>query len=225
KRPLRALGAAVVLVNILVGIGANVIAPYDPLATDYGAMLARPSATHRLGADAFGRDVLPRLIYGPRPAMLVGFASAFLGGPTGGLPASPDHPAPHVAERDGAVSHPAHGVSRTGDPGRGVAHVPGPRCLGADAGVGAHAARRRRAVRRGRAVDGDLPGARDQPGRLRVQSVRRLVARCARSSSQGPVRRPSHGLKWLQLSGNLDTLRGFGYKGRWLPRNVNAPVA
>src|SRR5438876_101518 len=79
KRPLGALGAAVVLVNILVGIGANVIAPYDPLATDYGAMLARPSATHWLGTDAFGRDVLSRIIYGSRTAMLVGFACAFLG--------------------------------------------------------------------------------------------------------------------------------------------------
>ena len=43
-RPLGAIGAVVVLINILVGLGAHVIAPYDPLATDYGAMLARPSA-------------------------------------------------------------------------------------------------------------------------------------------------------------------------------------
>src|SRR5207253_3803461 len=83
KRPLGALGAAVVLVNILVGIGANVIAPYDPLATDYGAMLARPSAAHWLGTDAFGRDVLSRLIYGSRTALLVGFGAALIGA-TGG---------------------------------------------------------------------------------------------------------------------------------------------
>src|SRR5207302_6317889 len=83
KRPLGALGAAVVLVNILVGIGANVIAPYDPLATDYGAMLARPSAAHWLGTDAFGRDVLSRIIHGSRTAMLVGFSCAFLGATLG----------------------------------------------------------------------------------------------------------------------------------------------
>src|SRR2546429_3036620 len=74
KRPLGALGAAVVLVNILVGIGANVIAPYDPLATDYGAMLARPSATHWLGTDAFGRDVLSRIIYCSPAAQLMGLS-------------------------------------------------------------------------------------------------------------------------------------------------------
>jgi len=85
KRPLGAIGAAVVVVNILVGIGANVIAPYDPLATDYGAMLARPSATHWLGTDAFGRDVLTRIIYGSRTAMLVGFACAFLGATIGAV--------------------------------------------------------------------------------------------------------------------------------------------
>jgi len=79
KRPLGAFGAAVVAINIVVGLGANVIAPYDPLATDYGAMLARPSIAHWLGTDAFGRDVLSRIIYGSRTAMLVGFACAFLG--------------------------------------------------------------------------------------------------------------------------------------------------
>jgi len=85
KRPLGAIGAAVVVVNILVGIGANVIAPYDPLATDYGAMLARPSAAHWLGTDAFGRDVLSRIIHGSRTAMLVGFACAFLGATIGAV--------------------------------------------------------------------------------------------------------------------------------------------
>jgi hypothetical protein len=85
KRPLGAVGAAVVLINVLVGIGANVIAPYDPVATDYGAMLARPSASHWLGTDAFGRDVLSRIIYGSRTAMLVGFACAFLGATVGAV--------------------------------------------------------------------------------------------------------------------------------------------
>src|SRR5919108_4609166 len=72
QRPLGAIGAAVVLVNLMVAALANVIAPYDPLATDYGAMLAAPSRAHWLGTDAFGRDVLTRIVYGSRTAMLVG---------------------------------------------------------------------------------------------------------------------------------------------------------
>src|SRR5262245_51916962 len=85
RRPLGAIGAAIVLVNILVGVGAEVIAPYDPLATDYGAMLAAPSGTHWLGTDAFGRDVLSRIVYGSRTAMLVGFACAFFGATIGAV--------------------------------------------------------------------------------------------------------------------------------------------
>jgi peptide/nickel transport system permease protein len=85
RRPLGAIGAAVVIVNLVVGVGAEVIAPYDPLATDYGAMLAAPSAAHWLGTDAFGRDVLSRIVYGSRTAMLVGFACAFFGATIGAV--------------------------------------------------------------------------------------------------------------------------------------------
>src|SRR2546425_8088438 len=84
-RPLGAIGAVVVAINILVGLGANVIAPYDPLTTDYGAMLARPSAHHWFGTDAFGRDVLSRIIYGSRTALLVGFSSSFFSATVGAI--------------------------------------------------------------------------------------------------------------------------------------------
>ncbi len=84
-RPLGAIGAAIVVLNLVVAAGANVMAPYDPLATDYGAMLARPSAGHWLGTDAFGRDVLSRILYGSRTAMLVGFSCAFMGATIGAV--------------------------------------------------------------------------------------------------------------------------------------------
>jgi peptide/nickel transport system permease protein len=85
QRPLGAIGAAGVLLNIVVAILANVISPYDPLATDYGAMLAAPSRAHWLGTDAFGRDVLTRILYGSRTAMLVGFICAFVGATVGAI--------------------------------------------------------------------------------------------------------------------------------------------
>jgi peptide/nickel transport system permease protein len=85
RRPLGAIGAAVVILNLVVAVSADLIAPYDPLATDYGAMLAGPSASHWLGTDAFGRDVLSRIIYGSRTAMLVGFACAFFGATIGAV--------------------------------------------------------------------------------------------------------------------------------------------
>ena len=85
KRPLGAIGAAVVLLNLVVAVGANVLAPYDPVTTDYAAMLAPPSRAHWLGTDAFGRDVLSRIIYGSRTAMLVGFSCAFVGATLGAV--------------------------------------------------------------------------------------------------------------------------------------------
>ncbi|HEV8310698.1 MAG TPA: ABC transporter permease [Methylomirabilota bacterium] len=84
-RPLGAIGAAIVVANLLLAIGADVVAPYDPLSTDYGAMLAAPSRAHWLGTDAFGRDVLSRIIYGSRTAMLVGFSCAFFGATIGAV--------------------------------------------------------------------------------------------------------------------------------------------
>ncbi|HKW93017.1 MAG TPA: ABC transporter permease [Methylomirabilota bacterium] len=85
RRALGAIGAAVVLVMIVLAVFAGVLAPYDPLAVDFGAMLTAPSAAHWLGTDAFGRDVLSRLIYGSRTALLVGFGAAVLGATLGAV--------------------------------------------------------------------------------------------------------------------------------------------
>src|SRR5437879_11206334 len=221
-------------------------------------MLARPSAAHWLGTDAFGRDVLSRIIYGSRTAMLVGFACAFLGATLGAvigvtsayfggradllmqrvmdlvlafpliilalavvsilgtgvtnliaaitIPMIPraalvarssalairEMPYVDAARAAGfshrriilrhmlpnvmAVSDHAHRVPRAGNPPRGVALLSRPRGGGADARVGAHAARSRRPVRRVGAVDGDLPRVREQSRGLRVQPLRRLAA-------------------------------------------------
>jgi peptide/nickel transport system permease protein len=85
RRTLGAIGAAVVVLMILVALTAPLIAPYDPLAIDFGAMLAAPSAAHWLGTDSFGRDVLSRLIYGSRTALIVGFGAAFVGATAGAV--------------------------------------------------------------------------------------------------------------------------------------------
>lgn len=85
RRPLGAVGAAVVVVMILVAVFAGLLAPYDPVAVDFGAMLSRPSAQHWLGTDAFGRDVMSRLIYGSRTALFVGFGAAFVGATMGAI--------------------------------------------------------------------------------------------------------------------------------------------
>jgi peptide/nickel transport system permease protein len=85
RRPLGAIGASVIVMMVILAASADFIAPYDPLANDYTAMLAAPSADHWLGTDAFGRDVLSRIIYGSRTALMVGLGASFLGATFGAL--------------------------------------------------------------------------------------------------------------------------------------------
>jgi peptide/nickel transport system permease protein len=85
ERPLGTVGAVLILVMSLVAILAPLLAPHDPLANDYSAMLAPPGIGHWLGTDAHGRDVLSRMIYGSRTALLVGFGSSLLGATLGAV--------------------------------------------------------------------------------------------------------------------------------------------
>jgi peptide/nickel transport system permease protein len=78
-QPLGAAGAVVILVMAVAAVLAERVAPYDPLAIDFGAMLAGPSLDHWFGTDAFGRDIFTRVIYGARTALAIGFLSSFSG--------------------------------------------------------------------------------------------------------------------------------------------------
>lgn len=84
-QPLGAAGFVVIIAMFIAGFFAPWVAPYDPLALDYGAMLARPSLEHLMGTDAFGRDVFSRIIYGARTALAVGFLSSLLGSGIGAV--------------------------------------------------------------------------------------------------------------------------------------------
>jgi len=84
-RPLGAAGAAIIIVMLLAAALADLIAPYDPLTTDYAAMLQAPSSAHWFGTDSYGRDVLSRVIYGSRTALFVGFCSSFWGATLGAI--------------------------------------------------------------------------------------------------------------------------------------------
>ena len=79
SQPLGVAGFLVVLVMVVSAIFADVIAPYDPLAIDFEAMLAPPSLAHPFGTDTFGRDILTRIMYGARTALTIGFISSFIG--------------------------------------------------------------------------------------------------------------------------------------------------
>jgi peptide/nickel transport system permease protein len=70
------VGACLVLAAIvLAGVLADVIAPYSPTAVGAAQMFAPPSASHPLGTDRFGRDVLSRILHGVRVSLGIAGAS------------------------------------------------------------------------------------------------------------------------------------------------------
>jgi peptide/nickel transport system permease protein len=82
-QPLGTIGLLMVAVVAVAGIGADWIAPYDPTSNDFAAMVQGPSWAHLLGTDQFGRDILSRIIYGARTALIVGLSTATIGGVSG----------------------------------------------------------------------------------------------------------------------------------------------
>jgi peptide/nickel transport system permease protein len=65
-----------------VAVFGPLFAPYGPFDRVYDAtgrlmQLQPPSASHWLGTTVSGRDVLSQMLWGARPALIIGFATAF----------------------------------------------------------------------------------------------------------------------------------------------------
>ena len=62
------------------------IAPYDPTDQEIAYRLRPPmwqdrgTASHPLGTDQLGRDILSRMVYGARVSVVVGLIVVFIGG-------------------------------------------------------------------------------------------------------------------------------------------------
>ena len=65
----------VVGILVVLAVMAPLLAPWDPHKPDTRRILAGPSASHWLGTDQLGRDVLSRVLYGARISLAVGFIS------------------------------------------------------------------------------------------------------------------------------------------------------
>lgn len=89
-RLLREPAAAFSLVLVVLIIGAAILAPWlaptDPYDNDLSLAMQPPgSGGLPLGADAQGRDMITRLLYGLRVSLLMGLAAVALGGSLGAL--------------------------------------------------------------------------------------------------------------------------------------------
>jgi peptide/nickel transport system permease protein len=89
RRRTSLFGLVVVTAVVATALAAALITPFDPTEQDIGARLKAPltrdagGRVHVLGTDHLGRDILARIVFGARPALLVGFAAVAISGVLG----------------------------------------------------------------------------------------------------------------------------------------------
>ncbi|NTF33455.1 ABC transporter permease [Rhizobium skierniewicense] len=84
RRPFFTMALLVTVCFAACAIFAPQLAPFNPTQQSIEAMMAPPDGVHLLGTDSYGQDILSRIIYGTRYALLIGLVSVVLGA-IGGL--------------------------------------------------------------------------------------------------------------------------------------------
>lgn len=79
------VGLVLVLGMVFMSLLAPVLAPYDPVIPDHGPQFAPPGWDFPFGTDDFGRDVLSRVIWGGRKALVISVAAVLLAAVAGGI--------------------------------------------------------------------------------------------------------------------------------------------
>src|SRR5437588_9706920 len=85
RSPLSAFWGCIAAAIIFMAVAAPVLAPYEPLKSDFRAMSKPPNERHYFGTDQIGRDVLSRVIYGSRASLAVAFGAVLFGTTLGAL--------------------------------------------------------------------------------------------------------------------------------------------
>jgi peptide/nickel transport system permease protein len=89
RRRTALFGLLVVVLVVITALAAPLLSPFDPVEQDISNRLKPPGWRDQagllrpLGTDHLGRDLLARVIYGARPALMVGFAAVLLSGVLG----------------------------------------------------------------------------------------------------------------------------------------------
>jgi peptide/nickel transport system permease protein len=79
------IGAVVMILLTFAAVAAPMLTHIDPTAMQIRYRLRGPSALFPFGTDAFGRDILTRVLYGARLSLWIGLAVALLSGAGGAL--------------------------------------------------------------------------------------------------------------------------------------------
>lgn len=75
RNPLGIVGLFLLIIIVLMALGADWLAPYDP-TKQAGKPFETPSRAHWLGTNDIGQDILSELIFGARISLLIGVLSA-----------------------------------------------------------------------------------------------------------------------------------------------------
>jgi peptide/nickel transport system permease protein len=79
RKPLGTVGLVIVVVMVGAAALAELLSPYGFAQTSLQERFIAMSASHWLGTDQLGRDLLTRLMYGARISLYVGFGAVILG--------------------------------------------------------------------------------------------------------------------------------------------------
>ena len=85
RSPLSAFWGCIAALIVMMAVAAPVLAPYDPLKSDFRAMTKPPTERHVFGTDQIGRDVLSRVIYGSRASLTIALGAVLFGTTLGAL--------------------------------------------------------------------------------------------------------------------------------------------
>ena len=69
------IGLVILGILLLVALAGPWMSPYDPFQQSFQVQLSGPSSAHHLGTDQYGRDILSRILYGTRSALLTGLVA------------------------------------------------------------------------------------------------------------------------------------------------------
>jgi ABC-type dipeptide/oligopeptide/nickel transport system permease subunit len=85
RSPLSTFWGCIAAAILAMALAAPVLAPYEPLKSDFRAMSKPPNERHYFGTDQIGRDVLSRVIYGSRASLTVALGAVLFGTTLGTL--------------------------------------------------------------------------------------------------------------------------------------------
>lgn len=73
RNNLLVVGSILLLIMVIIGAFAPIIAPFDPIEVQVENRLQKPNQQNLMGTDGYGRDIFSRIVYGARFSLSLAF--------------------------------------------------------------------------------------------------------------------------------------------------------